>query len=42
MELIGAGILVAIGFYLAPLVITLVVGAFLVVVGAISSLFSSK
>ena len=39
MELIGTGILLAIGFYLAPLVMAIVVGSIGAIFGGIASLF---
>lgn len=39
MEIIGYGILLAIGFYVAPLIITACIGVVAVVVGGIASLF---
>lgn len=42
MEMIGYGILIAIGFYLAPVVITIIGSLILIVVAGIASIFSSK
>ena len=42
MEVIGYGILIAIGFYLAPAVIALTLGLIGIVLAAIGSIFSSK
>jgi hypothetical protein len=42
MELIGTGILLAIGFYLAPIVITFVGAIFLGIIGIIASIFTSR
>lgn len=42
MEIIGIGILFMIGIYLAPVVITCVVGALFLVGSFISSLFGGK
>ena len=39
MEIIGYGILLAIGFYIAPVVLTVVVGAVVAVFAGIASLF---
>jgi len=42
MEMIGYGILLAIGFYVAPIVISFVFGAVLLVAGGIASIFGGK
>lgn len=42
MEIIGIGILFMIGIYLAPVVIALVLGAFVLVGSFIGSLFGGK
>jgi len=42
MEIIGYGILLAIGFYMAPLVITFVVGLFVVLMGVLRAIFGGK
>lgn len=39
MEIIGYGILLAIGFYVAPLILTLIGGAIAVIVVGVASLF---
>ncbi len=38
-EIIGYGILLAIGFYIAPLIVTVVVGAVVVTLAWVASLF---
>ena len=40
MEIIGYGILLAIGFYLAPMLVALVVGGVALVIGGIASIFT--
>lgn len=42
MEIIGYGILLAIGFYVAPLILTVALGAVALLVAGISSLFGGK
>jgi hypothetical protein len=42
MEYIGIGILIAIGFYLAPLIITVVGSLLLIIVAGIASIFTKK
>ena len=42
MEIIGMGILLAIGFYVAPFIISVVFGAVALVVAGIASLFGGK
>ena len=42
MELIGTGILLAIGFYLTPFILAFLVGVFALVVGVILSIFNIK
>ena len=42
MEIIGYGILLAIGFYLAPVIVTVVVGAIALVLGGIARLFGVR
>lgn len=39
MEIIGYGILLAIGWYLAPFIIMAVVGVFVAIVAGIASIF---
>ena len=39
MELIGTGILLAIGFYLAPVILGLVFGAVVAIVAGVTSIF---
>lgn len=41
MEIIGYGILLAIGFYLAPVVLTVALAVVGIVVGGIASLFKN-
>jgi len=40
MEIIGYGILLAIGFYIAPVILTAIVGIVVAVFAGIASLFS--
>ncbi|MDY0365865.1 MAG: hypothetical protein RBQ81_08405 [Arcobacteraceae bacterium] len=42
MEWIFIGIAIAIGFYIAPIVITVIFGVFLAIIGIIVELFSKK
>ena len=42
LELIGAGILLAIGFYVAPFVLAFVGGLFALIVGVIASIFTRR
>jgi hypothetical protein len=42
MEVIGYGILLAIGFAVAPVVITLILATISIVIAGITSIFSSK
>lgn len=42
MEIIGYGILLAIGFFVAPIVITAVVGIFLGICAGIASIFGGE
>jgi uncharacterized membrane protein HdeD (DUF308 family) len=42
LELIGTGILLAIGFYLTPFILAFLVGVFALVVGVILSIFNIK
>ena len=42
MEIIGMGILLAVGFYIAPYVILAVATVAAMIIGGIASLFSSK
>jgi len=42
MEIIWTGILLAIGFYLAPTIISLIGVAFMVILGLIASLFNTE
>ena len=42
MEIIGTGILLAIGFYVAPMIITVIVGAIIAIASFILSLFGGK
>ena len=42
MEIIGTGILLMIGFYLAPIIIVGCLTVLAIVVGVIASLFESK
>jgi hypothetical protein len=39
MEIIGYGILLAIGFYIAPMIIGITVGAVALVIGGIANMF---
>jgi len=42
MEIVGIGILFMVGIYLAPVIITFVLGAFVLVGSFIGSLFGGK
>lgn len=42
MSWIGIGILIAIGFYLAPLIITVIGFVFLFIIGLILAIFGGK
>ena len=42
MEIIGTGILLAIGFYVAPMIITVIVGAIIAIASFVLSLFGGK
>jgi len=42
LELIGTGILLAIGFYVAPFVLAFVGGLFALIVGVIASIFTRR